>query len=99
MGLTTKVRRRAAADHTLPDSSRRQEVRLQFNRGERRTRRDVVAAPDCCTRVRQRDDGGCEQKASAGDEVLGHVDVTGDEVVRRMIEDTAELTRHALREV
>ena len=45
--------------------------------------------------VGEGDDRGCEQEAGPGDEVLGHVDVAGHEVFRRVVEDATELPGHA----
>src|SRR5437762_4475124 len=73
--LTADVCWRAATTYAITHAGRRQEVRLQLDRGEGSTFGDVVAASDRGTRVRQSDHCRCEEKAGPGDEIVGYVDV------------------------
>ena len=91
--LAAQVQRYAAAGNALAAAGRGHEIRLELERRERRALRDVVSAADGGAGVGKRDHRRREEKARAGDKVLGHVDVTGDELERRVVENAPELTR------
>jgi hypothetical protein len=87
------MRRRAATGDALPDACRRKEIRLELERRERRALWGVVTAADRGAGVGERYLRRREEEARAGDEVLGDVDVAGNEGGRRVVEDAPELAR------
>ena len=96
--LSAYVGRFTAADDAVAHTSRRQEVRLQLHRRERRAVGDVGATANRCARIGQRHDGGRKQEPRSCNEILGDVDVADDEVARGVIEDAAKLSRYTLGE-